>query len=148
MIPIVLQQAIEKVRATEHAGVVVLLRQSRELALVVAAWSSVIVRRAAGVPVCAPEEGLSRDALVRWIWTPMSVDLDHAARVFGWSRLKTQRIIERAILLGLVYPDGSVHAAARVAAEASFSEQSNGEGRAEAGAEAGGKGRRSCSREA
>lgn len=99
------QQQIERWRAQEVKEAAALVVEDRGLQKLLAAWPMVTIQ----APACA---ALADD----WpaLWQAVQPDMEQLAALAGLQRGPAMVLYQRARDLRLIYPDGSVHAVARM----------------------------------
>lgn len=103
------QELIEHWRSLEVKETAALVVQDKALQRVLAAWPMVPVTDS-GIPCFAPEDAGSWDA----VWNGMWVNLEMLASLAGLQQGPAVQAFGRAKGLRLIYPDGSIHAVAKV----------------------------------
>ncbi len=103
------QELIEHWRSLEVKETAALVVQDKALQRVLAAWPMVPVTDS-GIPCFAPEDAGSWDA----VWSGLQVGLAQLASLAGLQQGPAVQAFNRAKGLRLIYPDGSIHAVAKV----------------------------------
>lgn len=103
------QDLIEHWRSLEVKETAALVVQDKALQRVLAAWPMVLVTDS-GIPCFAPEDAGSWDA----VWSGLKVELGLLASLAGLQQGPAVQAFNRAKGLRLIYPDGSIHAVAKV----------------------------------
>lgn len=103
------QELIEHWRSLEVKETAALVVQDKALQRVLAAWPMVPVTDS-GIPCFAPDDAGSWDA----VWSGLQVELALLASLAGLQQGPAVQAFNRAKGLRLIYPDGSIHAVAKV----------------------------------
>lgn len=103
------QELIEHWRSLEVKETAALVVEDKALQKVLAAWPMVAVVDS-GIPCFAPEDAGSWDA----VWSGLKVSLDALASLAGLQQGPAVQTFNRAKGLRLIYPDGTIHAVAKV----------------------------------
>lgn len=103
------QELIEHWRSLEVKETAALVVEDKSLQKVLAAWPMVPVTDS-GIPCFAPEDAGSWDA----VWSGLQVELAQLASLAGLQQGPAVQAFNRAKGLRLIYPDGTVHAFARL----------------------------------
>jgi hypothetical protein len=103
------QELIEHWRSQEVKETAALVVEDRALQKVLAAWPMVEVVDT-GIPCFAPDDAGSWDA----VWSGLQVRLGALAALAGLQQGPAVQTFNRAKGLRLIYPDGTIHAVAKV----------------------------------
>lgn len=103
------QELIEHWRSQEVKEAAALVVEDKTLQKVLAAWPMVGVVDS-GIPCFAPDDAGSWDA----VWSGLKVSLDALAALAGLQQGPAVQTFNRAKGLRLIYPDGTIHAVAKV----------------------------------
>ncbi|TMW77975.1 hypothetical protein FG147_02455 [Thauera sp. UPWRP] len=103
------QELIEHWRSLEVKETAALVVDDKALQKVLAAWPMVGVTDS-GIEHFSPDDAASWDA----VWSGLRVDLATLAQVAGLQHGPATLAFNRAKALRLIYPDGTVHATARM----------------------------------
>lgn len=103
------QELIEHWRSLEVKETAALVVEDKALQKVLAAWPMVAVVDS-GIPCFAPEDAGSWDT----VWSGLQVRLDALAALAGLQQGPAVQTFNRAKGLRLIYPDGTIHAVAKV----------------------------------
>ena len=103
------QELIEHWRSLEVKETAALVVEDKALQKVLAAWPMVAVVDS-GIPCFAPEDAGSWDG----VWSGLRVNLEALAALAGLQQGPAVQTFNRAKGLRLIYPDGTIHAVAKV----------------------------------
>lgn len=103
------QDLIEHWRSLEVKETAALVVEDKTLQKVLAAWPMVGVADG-GIPCFAPDDAGSWDG----VWSGLKVSLESLASLAGLQQGPAAQAFIRAKGLRLIYPDGTIHAVAKV----------------------------------